>query len=126
MFIMNTRSRLINTTVTKSNWKEPDGIRRRSRSQNSIRSITSLNSVLDHNSCEYPDISENAYERGEHSRNMEDEKTVRQVRRPARNTTTYKEWGAAKSQERISVQQKNRITAFQEVGYANLLYILVL
>lgn len=126
MFIMNTRSRLINTTVIKTNWKEPDGIRRRSRSQNSIRSITSLNSVLDHNSCEYQDISENAYERGEHSRNMEDEKTVRQVRRPARNTTTYKEWGAAKRQERISVQQKNRITAFQEVGYADLLCILVL
>ena len=80
---------------------------------------------MDHNSCEYPDISENAYER-EHSRNMEDDKTVRQVRRPARNTSTYKEWGAAKSQERISVQQKNRIKAFQEVGFADLIYILVL
>ncbi|XP_062587860.1 coiled-coil domain-containing protein 34-like [Saccostrea cucullata] len=112
---MNTRPRPVTATVTKPKWMEPHVIPRRSRSLESNGSTASLTSVLDHDSYESPDISEDEWERQELRKNVEnEEKTVQQDRRIARNRSSHKERAPAKSQERVRVQRKNRITAHQK------------
>nr|XP_022307223.1 coiled-coil domain-containing protein 34-like isoform X2 [Crassostrea virginica] len=112
---MNTRPRPVTATVTKPKWMEPHVIPRRSRSLESNGSTASLTSVLDHDSYESPDLSEDEWERDEFRRNVEnEEKTVEQDRRTARNRpSSCKARALAKSQDRVKVQRKNRITAHQ-------------
>jgi hypothetical protein len=103
---------------------EPHVIPRRSRSLESNGSTASLTSVLDHDSYESPDISEDEWEREELRKNVEnEEKTIEQDRRnrssyqgsaAAKNRVTTKSRTAAKSQDRGKVQRKNRITAHQK------------
>lgn len=116
---MNTRPRPVTATVTKPKWMEPHVIPRRSRSLESNGSTASLTSVLDHDSYESPDLSEDEWEREELRRNVEnEEKTIQQDRRTARNRGTYKaRASSAKSQDRVNFQRKNRITAHQKDRY---------
>lgn len=113
---MNTRPRPVTATVTKPKWMEPHVIPRRSRSLESNGSTASLTSVLDHDSYESPDLSEDEWEREELRRNVEnEEKTIQQDRRTARNQGSYKaRASSAKSQDRVKFQRKNRITAHQK------------